>query len=89
MSFEPRRRLTLKALAPEQFPVVREQRTTAVFEFDAVGSAATKVTLTQTGWRDGEEWDRAYDYLAGGNAILLEQLYTRFVSGRSSGDGNQ
>src|SRR5579871_1622738 len=29
----------------------------------------------------GEEWDRAYDYLARGNAQLLETLRRRFVSG--------
>lgn len=81
VSFEARRRLTLRALAPEQFPTVRQQRTTATFEFEALAPSSTKVTLTQTGWREGEEWDRAYDYLAEGNAMLLEQLHRRFVSG--------
>jgi uncharacterized protein YndB with AHSA1/START domain len=81
VSFEPRRRLTIAALAPEQFPTVREQRTLAVFEFEPVSANATRVTLTQTGWREGEEWDRAYDYLAEGNAILLGQLHKRFASG--------
>lgn len=81
VSFEPKRHVTMKAMAPEQFPTVRETRTTARFEFEAVTPTATKVTLIQTGWKDGREWDEAYEYLAGGNATLLTQLHRRFTSG--------
>ena len=80
ISFDPLRRLTLKAQAPEQFPTVRAVGTTAVFEFETV-AGGTKVTLTQTGWRAGDEWDRAYEYLSQGNVILLQQLHRRFTSG--------
>ena len=38
-------------------------------------------TLTQTGWKQGKEWDDAYEYLAGGNAQLMGQLNYRFVNG--------
>jgi uncharacterized protein YndB with AHSA1/START domain len=81
LSFAPTRRITIAAMAPEQFPNVRDQRTTAVFEFEAMTPATTKVTLVQTGWKEGREWDEAYDYLAGGNATLLRQLYQRFLRG--------
>ncbi len=37
--------------------------------------------LTQTGWQSGEEWTRAYEYLAAGNAQLLASLHKRFVNG--------
>jgi Activator of Hsp90 ATPase homolog 1-like protein len=67
-------------MAPEQFPAVRARRTTARFEFADQGNS-TVVRLTQTGWQSGEEWDQAYDYLAQGNAQLLETLLRRFVSG--------
>ncbi len=67
-------------MAPEQFPHVRAERTMAKFEFIADGSSTT-VKLTQTGWKTGEEWDKAYEYLASGNAQLLETLRQRFVSG--------
>jgi hypothetical protein len=60
---------------------VRSERTTALFEFTAVGKGSTVVRLTQTGWKEGDEWDKAYDYLAGGNAQLLETLKRRFVNG--------
>jgi uncharacterized protein YndB with AHSA1/START domain len=80
VSFEPMQSITMRAMAPEQFPEVRRERTTAVFRFEPVESG-TKVTLTQTGWKTGQEWDDAYEYLAAGNAQLLGQLLYRFKNG--------
>jgi uncharacterized protein YndB with AHSA1/START domain len=79
--FQPKSLLALSAMAPVQFPTVRRERTTAVFLFNAAGPNATTVQLAQTGWQQGEEWDRALDYLANGNAQLLEALYHRFAVG--------
>ena len=81
MSFAPKQYVTIKAMAPEQYPAVREAGTTARFEFAVVTPTTTKVTLVQTGWKEGREWDEAYEYLADGNAILLKQLLRRFESG--------
>ena len=39
LSFMPEKELTLSALAPEQFPQVRAQRTNARFEFISEGSS--------------------------------------------------
>jgi len=78
VSFKPKEELVMSAMAPPQFPHVRAERTTAKWEFTAVDSGSTKVTLTQTGWKSGEEWDRAYEYLANGNAQLLQALQERF-----------
>jgi uncharacterized protein YndB with AHSA1/START domain len=78
---QPKSLLALAALAPDRFPTVRRERTTAVFLFDAAGPNATTVRLAQTGWKSGPEWDQAFDYLAVGNAQLLEQLYHRFAVG--------
>jgi uncharacterized protein YndB with AHSA1/START domain len=80
LSFVPEQEITMAAMAPEQFPTVRAERTNARFEFLAKGTS-TVVRLTQTGWKSGEEWDKAYDYLARGNAQMLETLLRRFVSG--------
>ena len=81
LAFDPGRRLEISALAPEQFPTVREIRTKAVFTFTPEGDRRTKVTLVQSGWRSGGEWDAAYEYLARGNAQLLAQLLRRFEVG--------
>ena len=81
VSIEPKTQVVMRALAPEQFPTVRAERTTAVFSFAAVTPQSTRVTLVQTGWKAGAEWDAAYDYLAQGNAQLLTQLHRRFATG--------
>jgi uncharacterized protein YndB with AHSA1/START domain len=80
LSFTPQQEIILAAMAPEQFPHVRAERTKARFEFISAGPS-TIVRLTQTGWKTGEEWDQAYDYLVKGNAQLLWTLHRRFVSG--------
>jgi uncharacterized protein YndB with AHSA1/START domain len=78
--FVPQKEIVISALAPEKFPTVRAHRTTARFTLEDHGTG-TLVRLTQTGWKDGDEWDRAYEYLTAGNAQLLATLHRRFVSG--------
>ncbi|MGC2301528.1 MAG: SRPBCC domain-containing protein [Acidobacteriaceae bacterium] len=80
VSFVPQKEIVLSALAPDQFPHVRADRTRAVFQFESRGHS-TVVRLTQTGWKDGPEWDRAYEYLVAGNAELLSMLHQRFRQG--------
>jgi uncharacterized protein YndB with AHSA1/START domain len=80
LSFVPEKELVLSALAPDKFPTVRATRTKARFQFEALGDS-TIVRLTQTGWKEGDEWLKAYEYLTVGNAQLLATLHHRFVSG--------
>jgi uncharacterized protein YndB with AHSA1/START domain len=81
ISFVPKREMVMSAMAPEWFPAVRAERTTATFRFSPQGPESTLVQLEQTGWKEGEEWDKAYDYLSKGNAQLLETLRRRFING--------
>ena len=81
VSVTPKTQIVIAAMAPEKFPTVRRERTNATFEFAALTPVSTRVTLLQTGWKTGAEWDAAYEYLAGGNAELLTQLHQRFASG--------
>jgi uncharacterized protein YndB with AHSA1/START domain len=83
LTFVQEQEILMSALAPEQFPTVRAERTTARFQFIANGES-TLVRMVQTGWKSDEEWDKAYDYLALGNAQLFEMLLRRFVSGPTS-----
>ena len=80
LSFVPEKELILSALAPDKFPTVRATRTRARFQFEPKGDS-TIVRLTQTGWKEGDEWVKAYEYLTVGNAQLLATLHHRFVSG--------
>jgi uncharacterized protein YndB with AHSA1/START domain len=80
VSFVPEKEMVISALAPDQFPHVRAERTRAVFQFESRGNS-TVVRLTQSGWKNGDEWTRAYEYLVAGNAQLLATLHHRFVTG--------
>lgn len=80
VSFVPEKEMVLNALAPDKFPHVRADRTRAVFQFEPRGNA-TIVRLTQSGWKSGDEWTQAYEYLVAGNAQLLATLHKRFVNG--------
>jgi uncharacterized protein YndB with AHSA1/START domain len=80
VSFVPEKELVIAAMAPEKFPTVRAERTRAVFTFEPRGNA-TVVRLTQSGWKSGDEWTRAYEYLVAGNAQLMSTLHKRFVEG--------
>jgi uncharacterized protein YndB with AHSA1/START domain len=80
VSFVPEQEIVISALAPDRFPHVRAARTHAVFKFTSTGNG-TLVSLTQTGWQSGAEWDAAYEYLAAGDAQILALLHHRFVAG--------
>jgi len=80
ISFVQEKEMVLAAMAPDKFPHVRADRTRAVFQFEARGNS-TVVRLTQTGWKTGDEWTRAYEYLVAGNAQLMAMLHKRFVNG--------
>ena len=81
LSWLPMEMLSVHAMAPEWFPTVRRDRTIAVFRFEPVGERQTRVRLAQIGWKDGEEWDKAFEYLGKGNAELLNMLHHRFAEG--------
>ena len=80
VSFVPQKELVIAAMAPEKFPAVRAERTRAVFTFEPRGNA-TVVRLTQSGWKSGDEWTKAYEYLVAGNAQLMATRHKRFVEG--------
>jgi uncharacterized protein YndB with AHSA1/START domain len=81
LSYAPEQQLTIHAMAPEKFPTVRREGTTAVFTFIALDDSHTRVQLSQVGWKSGREWQDAYEHLAVGNAELLTQLLNRFLHG--------
>ncbi|HEY6330916.1 MAG TPA: SRPBCC domain-containing protein [Blastocatellia bacterium] len=82
LEFVEGKSITIAAMAPDSFPTVRRERTRAVFDFEASPDGkSTIVRLTQTGWKAGEEWDKAFEYLAKGNPMLLAMLRQRFTSG--------
>jgi uncharacterized protein YndB with AHSA1/START domain len=81
IDFTSKMKIVMSAKAPPMFPHVAAERTTAIWTFESLGEKETRVKLRQTGWKEGEEWDKAYDYLATGNAQLLDTLRRRFENG--------
>lgn len=58
--------------APPSIPDIRKQRTSVVIRFASLDSNTTRLSLTQSGWGEGPEWDKAYNYFikAWGDAVL-------------------
>lgn len=77
----PGRRLVLAAGAPVEFPTVRREKTTFTVRVEPARGEGSMVTATQSGWKAGDEWDRAFVTLAHANAEWLSWLHRRFADG--------
>lgn len=51
--------------APPQYPAIRKQRTLVTVRFYPTSEKETLVTLTQTGWGQGPDWDTVLNYFKG------------------------
>jgi uncharacterized protein YndB with AHSA1/START domain len=81
LGVEPGKRFTFAWSAPTFLPHVRAQRTIVEVALAPEGDK-TRLTFTQSGWGEGAEWDRAYDYFDNAwGAIVLPHLLERFVKG--------
>jgi uncharacterized protein YndB with AHSA1/START domain len=58
--------------APPSFQSIRTQRTSVVIRFTRLDQNKTKLLLNHSGWGEGDEWNRVYDYfiLAWGDVVL-------------------
>ena len=81
MALQPKSMLSFDWNAPPRMPTVRAQRTFVVVRLEAVSPQQTRVTLTHTGWGEGGEWDKAYDYFDGSWSTVLDNLKRRFDTG--------
>jgi uncharacterized protein YndB with AHSA1/START domain len=80
--FEPGRRLAFTWNAPTTQPVARAQRTVVTLDFADVGSGRTRLRLTHSGWGEGPDWDRAYEYFDHAwRGFVLPSLRRRFDEG--------
>jgi len=83
------------ALVPLRLFVIRNTQAPAQVPFDApsfqktvtavlltpLGDSKTRVTVTNSGYRAGPEWDTTYAFFQQGNAWTLSQLRKRFETG--------
>ncbi|MFC6733373.1 MULTISPECIES: SRPBCC domain-containing protein [unclassified Haladaptatus] len=82
LAIEPKRMLSFTWNAPPRLPSVRDQRTSVVVRFRDLPNDRTQVTLTHSGWGEGPNWTKAYDYFVEAwSETVLPRLKKRFVSG--------
>jgi uncharacterized protein YndB with AHSA1/START domain len=64
--------------APPQFPALRKNRTCVSIRLYNINDQETLVTLSQTGWGQGKEWEALYAYFeqAWGNFVLPNLKYS-------------
>ncbi len=76
LSFIENKMLSFTWNAPPQFANVRnaDAKAWVVVELEKIDDTHTKVKLTHTGWRDGEEWNQVYAYFDKAWTKVLEWL---------------
>lgn len=72
MAIQDKKMLSFTWDAPPSFPEIRKQRTLVILRFTSLAEKKTLVTLTQTGWGEGQDWDTVYGYFgkAWGEIVL-------------------
>jgi uncharacterized protein YndB with AHSA1/START domain len=81
LAVEPERMLSTTWNAPPAYPQVRAQRTLLQFCLAPEGPARTRVTIVQSGFGTGPEWDATYEYFRGAWTWVAASLQHRFEHG--------
>lgn len=82
LAIQPKNMLAFTWNAPPHLPNVRQQHTSVVLRFKEIAAGQTKVTLIESGWGEGEEWDQAFAYFnRAWQEIVLPRLHYRFATG--------
>lgn len=82
LAIQPKTMLAFTWNAPPHLPNVRQQRTSVVLRFKEIAPGKTQVTLVESGWGEGEEWDKAFEYFSSAwQKIVFPRLQQRFVAG--------
>ena len=83
LSFLSMEMLSFDWNAPPQYPSVRRsQHTWVVVQFYPIGLNQTRVRLTHIGWKEGEEWDKVFQYFKRAWDVVLGRLEYKFLGGR-------
>ena len=72
LAIQKERMLSFTWDAPPNFPEIRKQRTSVVIRFVRLDQNKTKLVFRQSGWGEGEDWNKAHDYFvaAWGETVL-------------------
>ena len=81
LAVQPERMLSTTWNAPQAYPTVRAQRTLLQFRLAPDGKERTRVTIVQSGFGTGQEWDDTYNYFRGAWTWVAASLQHRFEHG--------
>jgi uncharacterized protein YndB with AHSA1/START domain len=81
LSYCPEEMLSFEWNAPPIFPDVRAGGTWIVVQLKSEGTR-TRVTLSHLGWKQGEEWDKAFAFFEGAWGAVMKRLERRFAEGK-------
>ena len=82
LSYLPMEMLSFEWNAPPQFPEVRRGPLTwVVVQFSVPKLNQVTVRLTHLGWREGEEWEKVFQYFQSAWDIVLGRLEYRYSGG--------
>ena len=81
IGYEVEQRLSFTWNAPPEMPTVREERTIVEIHFEEIGPERTSLVLTHSDWKEGEEWDRAYNFFDKAWDGVLANLQRSFSEG--------
>jgi len=59
-------------------PTVRQEKTWVVIEFEKLNENRTRIVFTNLGYKDGAEWDDAYEFFSNAWASVLRQLKEKY-----------
>jgi uncharacterized protein YndB with AHSA1/START domain len=83
LSYLPMEMLSFEWNAPPQFPEVRGGLLTwVVVQFSVRDENKASARLTHLGWREGEEWEKVFQYFQSAWDVVLGRLEYRY-SGRT------
>ncbi|MBX3381237.1 MAG: SRPBCC domain-containing protein [Phycisphaeraceae bacterium] len=81
VTLEPERVLVLKSVAPKNSPDFIKaicETGWSVLRLEPLSPTATRITITGMGYKDGELYDKAYEFFEKGNAWSLEKMKEAF-----------
>jgi uncharacterized protein YndB with AHSA1/START domain len=81
LAVQPGRMLVTTWDAPPNLPEIRAQRTALIITLAPRGDSSTLVTIANTGFGRGGQWDEAYEYFRGAWSWVAAALQYRFEVG--------
>lgn len=81
LSYAPREMISFQWNAPPDFPEVRNNPAWVVVQMFPMDPDRVRVKLTHLGWKDGPEWDKAFEYFSRAWGFVMSNLERRFSQG--------